>query len=405
MVGAYKLIFDLSVYYSLTGFYMVLFYRESPSALGFLLLCVSIVLERFAHQRGKKAPVLMALPAAALILWPGTEAFIQLIPSWLYVIRCVRSDRLGVTYLHFQERFKFGLMLMLAMLPGLFIGQDFGAAFSASVPYITLLLASGVCLLRLLREESAGGIKQLLPLLAVIGVCAALTAAGVPRLIGNAFDFLYQNVIRWGLQGLILLICQILNVLYICFRWMMKLFGRDIVNPLKEQTGDTAGEQTQDTPFPTVTETASWVQILFSLVAAALAAWAVITIFRRLSGYQIKTGTQASYTDRRQSISAGAGRRRTVLRPRDPRLAVRFYYAKFLQECQRRGMTLKPGCTSEELAKKSADYFPGEDPARLRELYVSARYCENAAVSAAQAHQAAACWRCLKRTKLPEGEK
>ena len=410
MVGAYKLIFDLCLYYSLSGFYTTLLYHSPPSLLGFGLLCLSVILERITHQRGKKAPalrfVLMALPAAALFSGPAAASAVQWIPGWIYVIYCVQTDRTGVAYSRFQEQFRFALLLLAAVLPGFVISQDAGAALETVIPFMTLMLVSGVFLMRILRKGAENDLKQLLPLAAVVGVCTLLTVAHIPQGMGTALSWLYQNGILWLLEGLIFLFCQLLNILYIVLKWVLALFGRELKNPLQPQQQQNAQEDSQqEALFPDAVKENAFVQALFTIAVAILLVWAFIKLFQRLRGYQMPAEKKAVYTDQRQCVCAKAQPKRGILRPRDPRLAVRFYYAKFLQECRRRGMTVNPGCTSEELAAQSAEFFPGTDPAALRELYAAARYWETGAVSSAQADRAAACWRSLKKTKIPDSGK
>ena len=407
MAAAYKLIFDLSLYYSLSGFYATLLYGSPPSVIGFVLLCGGIILERAFRQRRKHSPilrfVLMALPAAALLSGPPAAAVVQLIPGWVYVLYCVKTGRTGITHNRFQERFRFSLPLLAAVLPGFVISRNAASALETVTPYITLMLICGVFLLRILRKNATDDLKQLFPLAAVAALCALLTAAQVPQLLGAAFTWLYEKVLIWIFEGMILLFCQVLNVLYIVLKWILGLFGRDLSNPLQpEPNGDSEDTSSQNAIFSGKMEGNAVVQLLFSVASVILLIWAVIGLFRRLRGYQMPVTRKAAYLDQRQSIAAFSQPRMGLLRPREPRLAVRFYYAKFLQECRRRGMVVKSGCTSEELVLLSADYFPGADPGDLRELYTTARYCQTGPVSPAQADRAAACWRSLKKTKLQE---
>ena len=62
MAGIYKLLFDLSLYYSLSGFYLVIFFEEAPFLPGFLALCAAAVLNRLLPKQNLLKSVALFLP-------------------------------------------------------------------------------------------------------------------------------------------------------------------------------------------------------------------------------------------------------------------------------------------------------------------------------------------------------
>jgi len=60
--------------------------------------------------------------------------------------------------------------------------------------------------------------------------------------------------------------------------------------------------------------------------------------------------------------------------PRDPRLAVRHYYRRFLRLCIKKGNLLQVGETSHDVTQKNVKHFPIANMSALRVLYIKARY-------------------------------
>jgi hypothetical protein len=67
----------------------------------------------------------------------------------------------------------------------------------------------------------------------------------------------------------------------------------------------------------------------------------------------------------------------SLFTPRDPRLAVRHHYRRFLKLCAERGCPPEKGDTSGEINAKNKAKFPEDSIMRLRELYIKARYSEH----------------------------
>ena len=51
MLECYKLVFDLSLYFTVFGYYLILLARIPPSAAGFLLLAAAAALDAFLRSR------------------------------------------------------------------------------------------------------------------------------------------------------------------------------------------------------------------------------------------------------------------------------------------------------------------------------------------------------------------
>ena len=405
MTGLYKLIFDLSVYYSLIGFYANIAFGSAPSMLGFALLCVTVGGYIFLQSKGadehRRMPVL-ALPFFALVFWPGLWPAIHLLPAWLYTGWSLVTGKTETNYTEFRSHFSFGFGIQAFILPAFIFSKSAPAAFVDAVPYLTMLLAVGVCLLRMLREETQSGSKQALFIMSFVVGCALLTIGRAPHMVMAVIKFLYQNVIAVALLCTILTLGVLLYTFFKFFFWLVSLLGGKNENPPEMNLMSVAQMMGLEEEFVDTSGDIAWLRILGYVLITAVVVLLLFLLFRKLLGHGSREKKRDPWTDQKESVEPGARRRRRSLtRPRDPRLAVRYYYGRFMDECRKRGMTVKPSLTNEELARASAMYFPGGDPGKLAEVYAPARYCERGTVTPADVDRAQAAWSSLKKTKAP----
>ncbi len=409
MTALYKLIFDLTVYYSLAGYYFNVIAGQAPSALGYLLLCITAGLYLLLRSRGASPercrPVLI-LPVLTFVLWPGIWSAIHMLPAWFYLGWALVTARTEITYLEYHSHFNFGLGIQGLMAPCfMFFPQRGGPAFIDAIPYITVLLAVGICLMRLLRENTKSGAKQAAFILAFVAGCALLTVGQAPQLLMAGVKWLYQHVVAVGILVLVLTVGMMFYYLGVAFYWLVSLLkGEEAAEPQMDMrsVAETMGLEEE---LLGATATPLWLNILLYCLAGLLVLGVIFLIFRKLLGSRSGQTARTPWEEERESIDAPARRRRRSLtRPRDPRLAVRFYYARFLDECRRRGLSLRPGLTGEELAHYSEKLFPGAEgmPAKLTRVYSPARYSLRTPVTPGQVTEAEQLWRDLRKTKRSE---
>ena len=68
------------------------------------------------------------------------------------------------------------------------------------------------------------------------------------------------------------------------------------------------------------------------------------------------------------------GQSRRFFAPKDDRLAIRFYYGRFLKMCKEKGNPPKKGDTTKEICLENKEVFSEATMGELRELYIKARY-------------------------------
>ena len=118
----------------------------------------------------------------------------------------------------------------------------------------------------------------------------------------------------------------------------------------------------------------------FTILLAGVAYKALKAILRRKQKH-----TKNGLTEERSHVVSASkksaethtGHKYGFFTPRDPRMAVRYHYRRFLKLCAEKGVSPELGDTSEEVNAKNQKNFPGASMARLRTLYIKARYSQH----------------------------
>ena len=403
MAEVCKLLFDLSLYYTLTGFYLRCISGEGPSAVCFLALALCAVLDAVLRARGVKHRLLrvipLLLPLAALAAKPGLIPFLHCLPAWAYLAFSILTERTETTYDEFRAHFGFGLKALLLLVFGpLFPGALSDAALG-TIPYLIWMLVSGVCMLRVLRE-GRGGVRQALYMGAFVLLCAGLTVGHAPQMLLKAVGYVYRGVVAPLVFLIAVVLAAALYIFYLLAKWLVARAQGDApeLNISLASTADMLGLSDQ---YQAYTADLRWLKTLLIVLLCALAAFLLFLLFRRLLGDRARPSVCGASKEKRTVLPGTNASQRAPgkLRPRDPRLAVRWYYARFLEECARRGLRIERGMTVAELCAASAPLFPGADVQALAEVYLPARYQLSGTVSKEDVRRAAAAWKALKQSK------
>ncbi len=404
MTELYKLLFDLALYQTLSTFMLVLFGQREPSVVGFVSLSLTVLLDavlrrRKLLQQGVLRFLPLLLPVAAFFFKPSLAQILQLLPAWVYTGWSIVTDRVSTDYDDFKSRFGFGLRILLILNAGLFSPKNLGLAALRTIPYLVLMLVVGVCLLRMLREKRPAGLRQGIYMSAFVLLCAGLTLGRAPQILLAGLGLLYRTLLAPLLFGLSMALAGLFYVIYYALSWLGSLFGGNEEPPELELESAAEMMGMKDT-MEELSSGPPWMRYVWIALGAALLILIVVLIFRRLLGLKAKNEPQSPYREQRERTAPilRTPRLSGPFRPRDPRLAVRYYYARFLAECRRRGLMLPKGMTSEEVAGYTSGMFPGADPMKLTKLYAPARYSECQAITKEDVNLASTAWNELKKT-------
>ncbi len=402
MVSAYRLIFDASVYYAVSGLLLQSWVHKQPSALGFGLLCAALLLYVMIGMLPRLAKVnvwVLLLPVVAVIAERDVAAFLHSLPIWVYCVATLLANRADITYKDFQDRITRSVVFIVVVTIVVLFGRPDNRVYLENVAgyFISMVVCAIVCLRSI--TDPAGSLRHLAVVLLFALGCVVLNYFNIPRLI---LSFVRDYVIG-GIAALILLLIDgILGIV------------------IDKQSVDGAKSSTQPKSASAESIRANWNMGKYELSEKLIFTSKLITyiiigafcgfLLYKLVRYIVKTGRKQRVvqeetkwqeeTARIRESSGNSGRRQKRRKPKDYRLQVRYYYWRYLRECGKRGIVIPKNWTGEELADVSAEVFNAEDLLAMQELYNPARYYDNAVISVEQARQASKLWLNLKRNKI-----
>ncbi|MCC8099575.1 MAG: DUF4129 domain-containing protein [Clostridiales bacterium] len=377
-----KLLSDLGIYYAFGGFFAALAGAEAPLLLAAYGVQSAVgLLTYLLRERGWLRFLPLALLAVGWLLPGGSlAAWVAIAPPALYVIWLAAGTR----YLPEQSRqldifSVFWKALLVFCLFLLMVGcGDLLAAIT--IPAGLIGLACCVLLNRSLRHDLAVCCQPRyqamnLALTAGIGLAAlGLSSRGFLHGCAAALRWVYETVFAPILMALFQLLGAAIQVVLWLFSWVQFRFTGEEQEVQSLTLGDT------EDLFGDLEASGNNGE-LFSRVCIALAlllgAVLIVLMFRWLSRSARRAeGDPPARTVR--SAVAGSSPRPLPRFARSPVQRVRLYYQKFLALYRSRGLERKAGDTSQDVAAKSRYTFDPAAVQALRQLYIAARYNDQA---------------------------
>lgn len=399
MIELFKLMFDLSYFYMLAGFFYALF-AGHVSMLCFLLLAAMIVADVLLRRFERLPKVIRLLP----LLIPFTVFFtdtkiadivFMFFPA-VYLGVSMATDRVFTDRTDFSNESRLLIKILPVMVLGFFSGKTAFMALEAIVPYAILFLYSMIWLLRFLRNTDAKPGSQVLAAVVFVGFTLLCTIGRLPELLVKGLELLYQYVIGPGLTAFAVGFGYVMSGI----GWLIKIIFlpggvNPIDQPIESQVADTGDAIEYVERDGIGLEFLVWIgRILLVLLILA----AIYFLFRYLLGKRRAAKAEDGYTESRGIAEGGPSRHSTLplIRPFHPREAIRYDYAKFLKEAAKRGLEFGKGATTLEIAQRSAKDFPADAVMELRDLYVVARYAPDEAITREEAARSASLYKYLK---------
>ena len=405
MIELFKLMFDLSYFYTLAGFFYALF-AGHVSMLCFLLLAGMIVADVLMRRFTRLPKIIrlwpLLIPFAVLFTDTKIADMVFMLFPAAYLAVSMITDRVSTDRMDFSNESRILIRILPVMILGFFSGKTAFTALEAIVPYVIIFLYSMIWLLRFLRDPEAKVRTQILSSICFVGVTLLCTVGRLPELIVKGLELLYEHVISrlltWFAVGF--------GYLMMGIGWLIKtLFLPNGVDPIEETVESQAAETAEAMEYVERDglglEFLVWIgRILLVLLILA----AVFFFFRWILGKRRAAQEEKGYTEERGTAAGGPPRHNALprFRPFHPREAIRYDYARFLKEAAKRGLEFGKGATTLEIAERSTREFPQEAVMELRDLYVLARYAPDEAITREDAARSASAYRTLKHNRPPE---
>ncbi|MBO4289680.1 MAG: DUF4129 domain-containing protein [Lachnospiraceae bacterium] len=402
MIELFKLMFDLSYFYTLAGFFYALFSGHVSMTCYLILagmIAADMLLRRFEGL--PKAVRLLPLLIPFTVFFTGTgiaDIVFMFFPS-VYLGVSMATDRVFTDRIDFANESRLLLRILPVMILGFFSGKKAVTALEAIVPYAIIYLYAMIWLLRYLRNPEVKTRTQVLSAAGFAGFTLLCTLGRLPELLVKGLGLLYEYVIVPALT----LFATGFGYLMMGIGWLIKtIFLPGGLNPVDQAFESEAAETGSTMEYVERDgiglEFLVWIgRILVVLLILA----AIYFLLRYLMGKRRAAKEEAGYTEEKGTAEGGAPRHSPLprFRPFHPREAIRYDYARFLKEAAKQGMEFSKGATTLEIADRSAKIFPREAVEELRELYVLARYAPDEVITREEAARSAAAFRTVKHNR------
>jgi len=414
MIGICKILFDLCFYYTLSGFFFYLLSGSNPSVWGVPVLMFSMIAYMATIHRksdddspeGKKVIrpgiiIFCLLPGLILAFRPTIWQICQYLPAWAFFGYTIWNGLVNTDRGAFEGHFSFTGKLYFLTLFGIFAISSgrIGNAVLGAIPYLIIYLLTGVCLMRVLREEGklTKG-RNIAVLLLLLAASITLASLQTPQLILGAVGFIYRNVISWIIIGAAYALGVIIFSIGKIISWIFSFlhFGNhDVTIDMSGSAQEIFGEEaeTWEAQFP------AWLEIAATVLVVLLVAFIIFMILRKLLGKKTVERKREFYTEEYEHLKKrDRGIIGGLLRPKDPRQAIRWYYRKYLREGDvRRCLRHSPADTSMDIRRKYGPFFPDYESEELRDLYIMARYRYSEEIPKSAADTANELWSRLRQ--------
>lgn len=390
MEAFYKLAYDISCYYAFAAFflYYVAEYKVSPlSFLVFFAACFFAVYAENMKKYGQAVQIgAFVLPIIPFLLENGIWGKLILMLPWVYMVVTVLRQGYDVSYRRFKKTFLCFFWIYTVVFV-FFIAEEpvkGEIAMIVTVPFLLILLASGIFLLQLLRYRANSGDKKKLEKHQRRQLVVLMIAA-IVLTVGNVVELLYVYVF-FPLMKLVLDAEMALVV------FVVSKLDRPL-KPPKElgHTGDYKefaeeiqkiydNKETLWGKIPEKIQTYTSKELdytPFIIVFCVLAAIVILAVM--FGGKRIKRKPPAIEDEREDFYEEVAVKK--VLRKRSlhPEIVIRFYYREFMKKSEKARHKLEASDTTKEILSKYQAWNPvsPEQKAEAEEitaLYQKTRY-------------------------------
>ena len=386
---AVKVFADLCLYFGLVGGAAAWFGGTEMFLLWPALLCAGGV---WLGAMDETRPVLrfagLIPPLASLLLAGSVLDFVLLAPALIYTVIILLLGRFELNREQYQTFFARSLWAAGAL--GALILTYPTSDWRSLVFFLCLYLLLGFFLLQQLRLTQDGWHSRCLNMLSL---AAAIFFGGVLCLVAWLMLHLWDPV--WNVVSYILI--QIVYAVIFLSKLLPTLGSLAHQEyDLPTSITDVNLERLKGRVNPVTDQLLTIIGIVLAVLIAVLVIWRLLkTTKKRKAVAQRATGTEHIDVPPEKSFSLFSSNRDKVRRS----------YRKFMQLLLAQGIKLKQADTTAEI-RSSASFLQNTDPAdQLRDLYLTARYDEEAEVTNQQAKEAKELVKTLRRDpELSGGE-
>lgn len=364
MEAFYKLAYDISCYYAFVAFFLSYVAEYKVNLFSFLVFfaaCFAAVhaekLNRFSQAVQIGAFVLPVIP---FLLETNIWGKLILILPWVYMIITVLRQGYNISYRRFKKTYLCFFWIYTAVFV-FFVAEERSkgeVAMAVTVPFLLLMLVSGIFFMQMLRYEQGSGDKKKLEKYQRRQLVIFMISA-IVLTVGNVVELLYVYVF-YPLSKLVLGAVMAL-VVYVVSK---------LDNPPKppKEIGDTGGNvreyvekmqeiyDNMDTIWGKIpervraleTKEMNWTPVIIILTVLA-----AIVILAVLFGGKSKKRKLAAIEDEREECYDEVTLEKVIKkRSVRPEIVVRYYYREFMKKSEAKKYSLIASDTTKEILAK-----------------------------------------------------
>lgn len=358
-----KMICDLSLWFGTAGFILSFFGIPGTSAVPMVAIVISSALCRALKDKNvllRLLPLLLMVPVC-LIYIKDIIGLVFFLPPIAYgIVLCV-IGRFSQDHTASSSFFKTTTVSLAIFFLIVVILSGTGKLEAYSFTYFIVFMFSGVLMLRLIRHDEH---MKMLPRLLIInlvvlgGCCAAI--------LFFSSDFIYHTIF----EPLFKALGHLLDIII----WLISL----VINLFDKNSGGVQSFENVSPKIlaPSTSNANNDVKSIMLALAVIVVLIFTIMLLRRLwSNRSIGAKSDRVFETRtRISEQPKRNKRPSVLRPRTPRDAVRWYYRLFLLKAKSCKVVLPSYYTTEMILHALDSDFDPLLLKELRDIYIVARY-------------------------------
>lgn len=388
LLNTLRMAVDVSFYGAVAGF-MAAQFGGSGALIAAMIQCLCFGLSSVGKQN-RFLRVLFLLPmVSGWILCKNSPAdCVFLIPTAIYIFYLVWKNDYVLELYRQRQVFQISWKAVTFFSIAAVLAGGMKTVASITLPYTAVMLISSILLMRALRHDPEVYCQKTyqmvnasaMVLITVISL--VLSSETMQNCYHSAFSFLFRKVIQPVLEFLLTACMTILGGLLHLLSFLPFISDLSLSWQQVEITGESAGELLGN--YQPVSESGMGFHLFFCCLLAILCILVLLGFFRWLnkrSGYR---NTAVTHTVISQSAPV-----KNVKKPEPENSSVRKIrnlYRDFLKWYSKQIRKTEPGTTSLDIHKwTEASTGLGETSARIRELYINARYANEAA--SAQVHE------------------
>jgi len=368
MEAFYKLVYDISCYYAFAAFFLSYGMEYDVPAYSFLLFITACFLAVYAEKLKRFSQAIQIgaflLPIIPFFLETNTWGKLVLLLPWTYLVMTVLRQGYTITYRRFKKMYLTIFWIYTAMF-AFFVAEDTlkgGVAMIVTIPFLVILLVSGVFLLQMLRFQAGAAEKKGLEKYQRKQLVAFMIAATLLT-IGNIVELLYVYVL-YPLSELVLGAAMAV-IVYIVSKLDSPLkppkeigdMGKSLGEFFEERQEILDNVETIWGKIPEGIKEEAGKEPDYTPVFIGLAIVAAIVIFAVMFGDKSKKKKQAAIEDEREDCFEEVTLKE-VLKKRfvRPEIIIRYYYREFMKKSEAKKHKLEISDTTKEILVKYQEW-------------------------------------------------